>query len=440
MDKSLPTLVILTGGASSRLWPLRDKSLLKFLDKPLLEHQLETYIQTGFREFAVICNPGNQQRIEAILAKFGESIRGRTFVQAEAKGMGDALLTLTPLLEDQNHSLPVYVCQVHDIFAPSLHQRMLQSHQENPQAAWLASYQVETYFPGGYLVVDENLTITDIIEKPPRGKEPSDLVNIVAHMHPDLGRLLDQIKAEYDTPLSSDDHYERAMARLMHEMPFQAVPYRGPWHPIKYPWHVLEAMNYYLDQIVPHTAEDAHIEEGAYISGPVHIASGARILNGADIRGPAYIGPNTLVGQFSNVRQSMVARNCIVGFGAEVNRSYLGAGAWLHAAKALDAVLAENAGASQHINLSAGMITANFRTDGGTISSTVKGKRLDTGRTKLGAMIGAGAFVSVGAMLMPGVKIGEGAVIGPQTVVQEDVFDHTLYYVQQQIVKKPLSR
>ena len=120
--------------------------------------------------------------------------------------------------------------------------------------------------------------------------------------------------------------------------------------------------------------------------------------------------------------------------------SILGAGARLHAAKALDAVLAENTGIDQHINLSAGMITANFRTDGGTISSTVKGKRLDTGRTKLGAVIGAGTFVSVGAMLMPGVKIGEGTVIGPQAIVQQDVFDHTLYYVQQQIVKKPLDR
>lgn len=438
MASNYPTLVILAGGSSSRLWPLREKSLLKFLGKPLLELQLEEQVELGFRSIVVVCNPDNHDPIQDILAKLDPEIESRTFVQAQPRGMGDALLTLEPMLDSVADPMPVYVCQIHDIFEKSLHEAMVQAHFDDPRVTWLASYQVEDYFPGGYLVVDDELNISSIIEKPPQGEEPSDLVNIVAHIHPDLRRLLDQVRREYARDNPHDDHYERAMAELMNVTPFKAMPYKGPWHPIKYPWHVLEAMNYYLGKIEYHIADGVYIEDGVHISGAVHIEQGVRLLHGADVRGPAYIGENSLIGQFSQVRESMISRNSIIGIGSEVNRSYIGEGARLHTAKALDAILADNTGVDEHINLSAGMITANFRADVDHVKSTVKGQRLDTGRDKLGAVIGAGSFIGIGAMLMPGVKIGEGCVIGPLTLVLEDVPDHTLYYSEQKYVKKQI--
>ena len=440
MVSSYPTLVILAGGSSSRLWPLREKSLVKFLDKPLLEHQLETYVEVGFRNIVVVCNPDNHYPIRDILVKFGQKIEFQTFVQAQSKGMGDALLTLEPMLGSVADPMPVYICQVHDIFDKSLHKAMVLAHLDDPRVAWLASYRVEDYFPGGYLVVDDELSITNIIEKPPQGEEPSDLVNIVAHIHPDLRRLLDQVRLEYARDNPHDDHYERAMAELMDVTPFKAIPYQGPWQPVKYPWHVLEAMNYYLGTIEHHVADGVYMEDSVHISGPVYIEKGARLLHGADIRGPAYIGADSLIGQYSQVRESMISRDSIIGIGSEVNRSYIGQGARLHTAKALDAILADNAALDEHINLSAGMITANFRADAGHVKSTVKGQSVDTGRTKFGAVIGAGSFIGIGAMLMPGVKIGEGCVIGPLTLVLEDVPDNTLYYSEQKHVKKQISK
>jgi len=228
MADRIPTLVILAGGSSSRLWPLREKSLIRFMDVPLLEHQLKTYVELGIRRVLVICNPDNRADIEQVLANFGN--KGEfwdTTVQQQPRGMGDALLTLEPvLLADPSAATSVYICQVHDIFQRSFHQEMLRSHQENPQAALLASYEVEEYFPGGYLVL-QNGAITNIIEKPDPKKAPSNLVNIVAHIHPDLRRLLERVKAEYSSPKAGDDHYERAMASLMTEMVFKPVPYRG---------------------------------------------------------------------------------------------------------------------------------------------------------------------------------------------------------------------
>ena len=89
---------------------------------------------------------------------------------------------------------------------------------------------------------------------------PSDLVNIVAHIHPDLELLLNQIKQEYAGDTPGDDHYERAMAELMKSILFKPVPYSGAWHPIKFPWHVLEAMNHYLAGIEPFISNEAKLK------------------------------------------------------------------------------------------------------------------------------------------------------------------------------------
>ena len=122
------------------------------------------------------------------------------------------------------------------------------------------------YFPGGYLEVAEGNRITNVIEKPGAGNEPSDLVAIVAHVHTDAARLLDAIRAEYASPVTTDDHYERAMAALMRSHVFQVVPYDGPWQAIKYPWHVLDVMQAFLSQITePSISDEAIIEEGVLI-------------------------------------------------------------------------------------------------------------------------------------------------------------------------------
>lgn len=433
-----PVLVILAGGANSRFWPLLEKSLFLFNDTPLLELQLRTLLDVGFKRVVVVGNPGNKESIERIGQRLSGALEFHVVIQREAKGMGDALLSLRPLFGQDTSPTPVYVCQVHDLFEPSLHERMLRAHYEDPSVTLLASYRVHEHFPGGYLVVKSDMTVTNIIEKPAIGSEPSDLVNIVAHVHPDLTRLLDRIEREYATQAGTDDHYERAMASLMKERRFMAVPYEGRWHPIKYPWHVLDAMGYYLDQLHEHTADDAVIAQSAHITGPVYIGAGARILDGATIVGPAYIGANTLIGQYSHVRQSMISADCVVGLGSEVNRSYIGRYAMMHSAKALDSVLADGSGADERINLSAGVITANLRTDSGHISSIIKGDRVDTERSKLGSIIGAGAFIGIGAMLMPGVKIGRRSIVGASTLVRNDVPDHTLLYVEQQYTSKPL--
>ncbi|MCZ7546355.1 MAG: hypothetical protein M5R40_23785 [Anaerolineae bacterium] len=242
--------------------------------------------------------------------------------------------------------------------------------------------------------------------------------------------LLEEIEKAYQTrPVDAHfDHYEFAMDVQMNkqDLTYRVVAYDGPWKPIKYPWHVLDVMDYFLGQIdKPHISSQAVVMDNVRIDGDVVIEAGARVFNGASIVGPAYIGAGSTVGDGALVRESMIGKGCSVGHTSEVARSYLADGCELHRAVVLDSVFDES------VNFSAGCITANLRWDRNEVKSTVDGDRLLTGRRKFGAVVGRNAFISMQSGTMPGVKIGRDAVVGPFTNVMHDVPDGALLYAEQ---------
>ena len=61
-----------------------------------------------------------------------------------------------------------------------------------------------------------------------------------------------------------------------------------------------------------------------------------------------------------------------------------------------------------------------------TIKVKIKGKQIDSGRRKLGALIGDSVQTGINANLMPGIKIGSNAIIAPGITVYEDLPQNTL--------------
>ena len=73
--------------------------------------------------------------------------------------------------------------------------------------------------------------------------------------------------------------------------------------------------------------------------------------------------------------------------------------------------------------MGSGTVCANLRLDESAITSKVKEEVIQTGRTKLGAMIGDTVRIGVNASIMPGVKIGKGSFVGAGVVLGEDLND-----------------
>ncbi len=428
MTATLPTLIILAGGASSRMWPLREKLLLRFGTEPLLISQLRRFQALGFTDVVVVANPESANEITALVSHI-HPMRVQVVVQQEAKGMGDALLTAANMIPHASGT-PIFVTQIHDVVDDQLYLDLLKAHAADPSVSYGAGYEQDEYFPGGYLIVDGSGRINGIVEKPGAENRPSKLVNIVAHIHADAARLFGAIRMEYErADVTTDDHYERAMDTLMKDTVYRVVPYTGAWTALKFPFHVLDVMNYYLSKIQgQNIAESAFISPLASIRGDVYIGERVKVFPGAAIVGPAYIGADTIVGNNSLVRNSMVLSHCEVGFTTEIARSYVADHVSMHACRVLDSVFASN------VNFSAGCTTANLRIDRSDVPTMIKGQRIKSGRDKLGAIIGAGAFLGVDVMTMPGVKIGEGAQVGPGTHVHHDVKDRARVYVKQELI------
>jgi len=75
----------------------------------------------------------------------------------------------------------------------------------------------------------------------------------------------------------------------------------------------------------------------------------------------------------------------------------------------------------ERCNLGAGTITANIRFDKKNVKVEVKGERIDSGRRKLGVIIGDDVQTGINVNLLPGVKVGAGAWIAPGLTVHDDI-------------------
>lgn len=437
MHDEYPALVVLAGGISSRLWPLKDKSLLEFCGIPLLKRQLDLFLGLGFHQILIVANPENRSDVEGLANGLSHRCSVTVFTQPQPKGMGDALLRLRDYLNTAGNP-SIYITQVHDVFDPGLHMQVMDAVRMTNAAGILAAKKMEFYFPGGYLTLEPSdgaqdtpfPKIVGIVEKPGLGNEPpGNLVTFVAHLHRRPAELLDCIQSVYDSGWSTDDHYERAMAQMMAHHEYRAALFSGEWRAIKYPWEVLGIMDYFLQQLIGAViAEDVEIPPTAIINGPVQIESGVRIFAGACIRGPAYIGARTVVGNNALIRESMVGSDCVVGYSTEIARSYVGNDAWFHTNYVGDSVI------SDKVQFGSGAVTANLRLDKNHVASSIKGSLMDTRLRKLGAIVGERAQVGINASLMPGIKIGRGSLVGPGVILKHDLPDWHSVFAQHNLV------
>ncbi len=226
----MPLLIILAGGASSRMWPLREKSLIRFGSEPLLLRQLRRFADLGLREAVIVANPDSEQDIRALAHSIGE-ISTTVAVQTNPKGMGDALLQAAGCIDADR---PIYVVQVHDVVDDQLHRDILAAFAANPTSTYLAGYEREDYFPGGYLIVTGDGRITGIVEKPGAENRPSNLVNIVAHIHSSATDLFDKVRDTVGRAAKERGYIESDAITVEVKDPVDNDKILDVWHEVTY--------------------------------------------------------------------------------------------------------------------------------------------------------------------------------------------------------------
>ncbi|MDD5055484.1 MAG: NTP transferase domain-containing protein [Candidatus Peribacteraceae bacterium] len=397
--------VLIFAGQSCRFRPLREKSFFPVAGTTLVEEQVRRLKQAGLNDILLVAGAHNRNEAAARFPTL-------KMVQQEdlTLGMRGALLSALPHCNNE----PVMVVSGNDLIDSSAYETLLMMTRKMKTGGAILARKVKEYFPGGYLTVKQN-RITGIVEKPAPGTEPSDLVNIVAHIHVSASSLL---KALNEVKPAKDDGYELALDALMQREKYVAVPYAGSWQPVKYPWHLLSVLPLLLPtNRKPIIHGTASVHPTAVIEGAVIIGPHVRVFAHATVMGPCTIGEGTIVANNALVRGSSVGKNCVIGYSTEIARSVLGDDVWTHSSYVGDSVFGNN------ISLGAGTVTGNLRLDEGEISSVIDGVQLPTGLTKFGAIVGDDCRLGIHTSLLPGIKIGAGSFISSAVVIGTDVPD-----------------
>ncbi len=403
-------VIVLAGGEGKRMWPIQtDKCLIPFLGKPLLYHNLKSLKDNmKAEEFIIIVSPQVKEQASKIAQDL--DLNFQIVIQNNPTGMADAILSTKDLIEGE-----ILVVNAEDILEPKAYQL---SGEGDVRVVGL---KVDKYFSGGYLRV-EGESVKGIVEKPGEGNEPSDLVKLVVDYFKDGSRLIKYLE---ETTSDQDNVYEKTLQQMINDgLDVRFSKYDGGWLPLKYPWHILDITKHFLSKVEQQISPEAKVSEKAIIEGNVVIEEGVKVFEGAVIKGPCYIGKGCIIGNNSMVRESDLEEGSVTGFNSDITRSYIGANCWFHTNYVGDSVLEGDFG------MGSGAVLANLRLDNKTVR--VGEEKLDTGRSKLGAVVGKGARVGVNASIMPGVRIGASSLVGPGVVLHKDVKDNTKIAVKQE--------
>jgi bifunctional UDP-N-acetylglucosamine pyrophosphorylase/glucosamine-1-phosphate N-acetyltransferase len=410
--------IILAGGEGKRVFPLavnRPKPMFKLLGKPLIHHVIDTLKEAGLTDYVVVVGHRGEQIKDYLKdgSKLGVNIEYT--LQKQSLGMADALKTAEDLAEDN-----FFVVNADDIFEASLIKQMIKQFRVGNSEIVLSCKPVQETWKFGIIRVEEE-TVTDFVEKPPKGKEPSNLAVVGVYI------LAKKIFDYYKKIPVSDHQYEDAILRFIKDRNVvKAVSYDGFFAGYKYPWDLFTINKHLMDKnLTKQTIEDgADISERATVNGRVWIGRGTKVFEGACIKGPCYIGENSFVGGNSLVRDySSLGRGCVVGFSTEIKHSLIGDDCWFHMNYIGDSVISNNC------IFGAGTITANFRFDEKNVQVRIGDKRVDSGTNKLGAIIGDNCKTGINACLEPGVKIGPQSIVGPKVDIQDDLEPEKIIFV-----------
>lgn len=414
--------VLLAAGAGERLMPItatRPKHLIKVGGKPILQFCLEAVKRAGITEAIIVTHYMG----EAIRGYFGDGeklgIKLSYVEQKEILGTGNAAEVAEPYVDGD------FVLIYGDLlFGQDSVKQVLSLFTTGKTAAVVAVVAVDRPENYGIIQQDAEKKVKRIVEKPAAGKAPSNLAN--AGIYAFSKDVFDKIK---QTKASVRGEWELtdAITKLAEEgkTVLAAQLSKDDWFDVGRPWDLLDA-NVWALKRMNHKILGI-IEPGAHLIGPITVAESARVRSGAYIEGPVFIDEEADVGPNCYIRSgTSLGKKTRVGNGCEIKNSILMDGTHAgHLSYVGDSVLGEKC------NLGAGTIMANLRFDDGQIKMMVKDKVVDTGRRKLGAVLGDNVKTGIKSLFMPGVKVGANSWVGANFMVERDIPANSIVILKQ---------
>jgi UDP-N-acetylglucosamine diphosphorylase/glucosamine-1-phosphate N-acetyltransferase len=393
--------VVLVAGKGTRMEPLTSgcsKVMLQVANKPILEHILNSAIEAGIEGFVFITGYLEEQIKEYFGngSKWGVSIE---YVQQKeqlgtanaigcAKGYVDgAFLVLNGDMLIGQEDLKALISRIEE--------------------AVICVKEVENPSDFGVLETDDSRVVR-IIEKPKN--PPTNLANAGIYLfRQSIFDFIDRTRASVRNEFEITDSIQMLIdsgAAVGYS------PLEGRWIDIGYPWDLLKANEYLLKGL--EGSCEGTVEPNATIKGEVVIGKGTLIRNGSYIEGPVIIGENCDIGPNCFIRPSTAIGNHVrVGNAVEIKNTIIMKDTHVgHLSYVGDSVI------GHRCNFGAGTKVANLRHDGKNIKVMIKNRILDSGRRKLGVIMGDDVHTGINTSINIGAIMEKGRYTYPGEVVK----------------------
>ena len=391
--------VILAAGEGKRMHPLtytKPKVMLPIAGKPIVEWNLLNARDAGLKEFIFIVS----FKSEMVREYFGDgkkwNVKIKYVNQGYALGTAHAIGTVQPFVDDFIVLSGDTIFGINDI------------RQIAKKGMKIGLVKIDN--PKEYGVVE--LTGKRVIKIFEKMEHPvSDIINAgIYHFNKKIFNAIQKTKKSQRGEFEITD----SINLLLNKESVAGV-YLKEWRDVVYPWHLLDANEEVVKKInqknlgiveknvvlkgIVIVGKDTIIRSGTYIEGPVVIGNDCKIGPNCYIRAYTAIGDHCHVGNACEVKNSIIMDNTNVP-----HQNYVG-----------DSII------GQGCNLGAGTKIANLRLDKRNIIVVINGKKVDTNRKKLGAIIGDNVQTGINTTINIGSIIGNNVYISPASFVKKEI-------------------
>jgi UDP-N-acetylglucosamine diphosphorylase/glucosamine-1-phosphate N-acetyltransferase len=387
--------LILAAGKGTRMWPLTEntpKPLLPLGGLPIIERQIQELKKIGVENLYLLIGY-RMKEISDYLNDIDLGVNITYIIQEEQKGTGHAVNQAKGKINGN------FYCLNGDTV---INAENLERLGKNKNKLTMMITKVADGSNFG-VVESKNGYLVSIVEK---GISGESMINAGIFLFNE--KIFTAIEG-IDKSIRGEYELTDALGSISDQI--HVIEYQGQWKDIGNPWELISANEEYMNDKFENI--EGIVESRVTIKGELNLGKGSILKAGTYIEGPVWIGENCVVGPNAYLRGGTVlcGKNKI-GASTEVKNTIFLKGAKApHHNYVGDSIIGEDT------NLGSGTKIANLRFDKKTIELTHQGGKIDSGRKKLGAILGKNVKTGINASINAGSIIGNDVRIGPNTLV-----------------------
>jgi len=310
--------LILAGGFGTRLRPLsctRPKTLFPIVNKPLLQLIFERLVKNDIGEAILAVNSLTAFQIEQHqVPRYGLRVEYSLDPKKMPLGTGGPIKNAEKLIGKSE----IFLVLNGDILAELSYREILEKHEERGNLVTIALHEVEDPSRFGVAELAEKSRIKKFIEKPAKGKAPTNLINAGVYvLSPKVFQYIPKGKA-----VSME---REIFPKLVKEGELYGHIFKGLWMDIGKPEEYLRANKAFLDSFVKNQT-NLSIREYK-LNNPVAFDKGV-CIGAKSVIGPyAILGKNVIVGKKVQISESVILSDVKIDDYSSINGAIIGEGA-----------------------------------------------------------------------------------------------------------------